>query len=54
VFINAEAQEAVPLSLSLVSLLLFAVIGLVVFLFAKRPKRKLSTRGGKWHSLKKK
>jgi len=54
VLINAEAQEAVPLSLSLVSLLLFAVIGLVVFLFAKRPKRKLSTRGGKWHSLKKK
>jgi hypothetical protein len=54
ILINAEAQEAVPLSLSLVSLLLFAVIGLVVFLFAKRPKRKLSTRGGKWHSLKKK
>jgi hypothetical protein len=47
VLINAEAQEAVPLSLSAMSLLLFAVVALVLFLFAKRPKRKLSTRGGK-------
>ena len=44
ILINAEAQQAVPLSLSVVSLLLFAVIGLVLFFFVKRPKRKLSTR----------
>ncbi len=52
--INVEAQKAVPLSLSAISLLLFAVIGLVLFFVAKRPKRKLSTRGGRWHSPKKK
>jgi hypothetical protein len=52
--INAEAPVAVPLALSAVSLLMFAVVALALFFVAKRPKRKLSTRRRKWYSLKKK